>query len=795
MIEENNKQLLTRRKLLGSVGLAAGCGLVFDSKAGSVPDQNANGIGNFKVRHFDSLQSAKKSKDVQPGEWVFTAGYYRPGDGGAAGYRVIKDKQYIADEGEVAGFMNGCVGILSGVTQVHYRMFGAKGDGQNDDGVQMKRAHDFANKNKLPVEVISGEYWIVQTRNIEIKTPVYWGQSVFHINEIYNTKEPVFVISSDEAPISLLDNAALKKAVIEQLRPGVQQIEELSPYSNHLLWIRDDKDHIGNRYMESGGPKRKEELVYVENNGRLIGEVAWTFKDLTDLVAYPAERSYLTVEGGSFYLSGENHGNSREKLWYFHNGFVIKRSRTIVRNQWVGLDSNHGDIAMNPRSGFYFFSEVYDVTLENIRLVPWEYDRPGEGNDLYAGTYGIGGNRMLKTTFRNISAEGTRMHWGVFGTNMNKNFFVENCTLNRVDVHFHCWNLTIKDSRIGHKGITITGGGDLIIENTVCENNHFVNFRTDYGAKWDGNITIRNCRLRPDRPSETSVIRSVAADFNYGYPIGMGRNIFVENFIFDYTTVPETMHPCWLIRSSEFSKSSENDRSFFPSNICFSHVTVTGRTKGVRLINIPDPGGFLLSKPGASTEEMFEANAYLSFNNIQLEKAEGTENSLYHIQLSTPGGKASYDAHSLYPTIHVENCQSLAVDLGKAAVELLVENGSIDRIKGAEGQTLPGELTFSNCKFIPSFVKGGEHAYEVKAILGTSFINCTFHLPRNSEGVRDTFFFLKEIVMMNQTVFHNHLNSRLGKDVLGHLKKSKITLKKEFIERLKNHHELENQEV
>src|SRR5699024_580928 len=41
---------------------------------------------------------------------------------------------------------------------VTYEMFGVVGDGVNDDGVQIKRAHDFANTHNLPVYNPYGEY-------------------------------------------------------------------------------------------------------------------------------------------------------------------------------------------------------------------------------------------------------------------------------------------------------------------------------------------------------------------------------------------------------------------------------------------------------------------------------------------------------------------------------------------------------------------------------------------------------------------------------------------------------------
>jgi hypothetical protein len=71
----------------------------------------------------------------------------------------------------------------------------------------------------------------------------------------------------------------------------------------------------------------------------------------------------------------------------------------------------------------------------------------------------------------------------VFGSNLVKNFVVENSRLNRVDVHFHCWNLRISNSDIGFKGITVTGGGKLILENSSCAGNSFITFRNDFGSK------------------------------------------------------------------------------------------------------------------------------------------------------------------------------------------------------------------------------------------------------------------------------------------------------------------------
>ncbi|MBK8502830.1 MAG: hypothetical protein IPL46_11765 [Saprospiraceae bacterium] len=157
---------------------------------------------------------------------------------------------------------------------------------------------------------------------------------------------------------------------------------------------------------------------------------------------------------------------------------------------------------------------------------------------------------------------------------MMKNIYVEQCQINRFDVHFHLWNLTIKDSNIGNKGITITGGGKLLIENTRCQRNDFLNFRRDYGAKWDGEIIMRNCTLQPSSTGRVALMNFTADDFHYGYPIGIAHAIQVEDLLIDYSHATENIAPCWLFRTSDFSKTTEGDRLFFPGYINLKNIRV-----------------------------------------------------------------------------------------------------------------------------------------------------------------------------------------------------------------------------
>ena len=783
--------LIDRRKVLGALGVMA-CGLLPD-KALSAPINTIDQNEQVNILYFPSLIDAMKSADIKAGSVIGTLGYHKLGDGGSARYSIIKDSADLkSNGGDIVKFKGGWTGILIDVQWVNYKVFGALGDSVSDDGVQIKNAHDFANRNELPVINLNGEYWIEKTRRIEVKTSVQWGHSVFHIKEAYNTKAAVFNVMGYDQPVKISLNDSQKNNVVKSIKPGTQIIPELKEYKNHLILIKDEDDRIGFRSGEKykGQSRAKEELFYVEEDGKILGDIAWTFNGYTDLTAYPAEKSYLTIEGGTFYLSGDNPGKT--KIGYFQNGFSITRSRTLIKNQWVGLEDGKRDIAYNPRNGFYNFNCVYDTLLENIRLIPWEQDRPGKDNDVFAGTYGIGGNRMLNTTFRNITAEGTLLHWGVFGTNMNKNFRIENCRLNRVDVHFHCWNLTIKDSQIGNRGISITGGGDLVIENTQCENPRFVNFRRDFGGKWDGNISITNCKLKPSHSTETSILYFIAGNFDYRYPIGLARTIHVENFTVDYSNASDCDEKCWLIKASDFSVSDKGERLFFPKSIIFKNVFVEGRDKGVRIMELPDPQSYFISSSGSYDGSFIDYNSFIHFDSIQLEKIKKEEDNPNHLKINFNSMGNGYDRNSLYPKIQISNCNAFAGDFGEMVAGVLFENSSVNRVSVGSENKMPGELSFYNCKFLPFLLDSNEKPYHLSTKLGTTFLNCVFLAPREDDEIGYASLSLLDFMVVNKSVLYNHINSRLGNDVLKYYKSKGIKLSQEFIAMLKNHSDLED---
>lgn len=789
---------LSRRKALALIG-TGGALLAHSAAKGfaQTPASSPRSDSSAAPRRFATVAALKEADGLKAGEWVETSGYFQPGDGGNAVYQIKPAGEEKGNDGDIVAIKNGLTANLAESEAVNYRMFGASSDGKSDDGVAIKNAHAYASARNIPVVNLSGEYWIKETNYILITTNVHWGKSVFHIDESFNTpSRPRFAVRNDEAAKPIEFDEETKAAFLEKLKPGVQIIPELAPYAGCLISIADAEDRIGIRagpYSKRGWAR--EELFYVEEEGRIIGDVAWKFKNYTTLTATPCNKNYLVIEGGGFLYSGDNPGERSGT--YYHHGILIQRSRTIIRQQWMGLEPGRKDVSLTPRRGFYSLNRVYDVTLEDIRAMPWEQNRSDPAKDVPSGTYGIAGARMLHCTFRNLTAEGGWVSWGVFGTNLNKNFRLENCRLNRVDVHFHCWNLYISNCEIGVRGISVTGGGDLFIENTTRHGNHFVNFRRDYGAKWDGRVRIRGCTLRPSGNSVVSVLYHRMADFDYQYPIGFARSISIDDFVIDYRGAPASSSICWLINCPSFSRTKNNDRLFFPAFAEFRNIRVIERDQGIRLLHLPEPYHYDTNHSGGYDGVRFAGNSKLIFDNIHLEALtpkNPNDRETAHFVLGGEESAAYADDRALYPIIEFNNCSNLTASLHHCAATVAINRCSVNLVQTAG---LRGALSFTDCQIEPRIAALPANAalWPVDAPLGTRFTNCTIHAPNvggqpRPEQIKNFSFF-----EINGKVRHFHLNTTLGSDILAHLRQLKIKLNPDFIRRLASRHALEEDET
>jgi hypothetical protein len=709
---------------------------------------------------FDTVTSLQNANDLSVGMTVKTMGYYVVGDGGGAVY-VVQNSNATVDGGSVIALQNGLKAILVEPQAVNYKMFGALGNGVNDDGVQMKNAHNYANSLEIPVINLNGDYYVKATRGIQVKTNTNLGQTNIHIDEPKTppTKGYVFIINRKSSSYDL--DSSIFSSLISRLKKGQYIIHELQPYKGNLIRFEDANTIVCTR--DSGQTWTMQDFVFVDEAGKFVGEITWNFTNLTKVTVYPCDDNYLVFEGGNFYLSGNMTGTN-----YMQNGIYCTRSRVIIRNQVVRLKPGHADTAMIQRNGFYNFNYCYDVTLENIKLIPY-LTAP-------QSPYGIEGNTVLDIKLLNITAEGDTNYWGVMGTNLWKNVYITNCKLNRIDVHFHGWNWYIKDCKVGFKSINLSGGGDLIIENTTvtAQSNRFLEFRADYGSKWDGDIRIRQCRLVPQNTTnEVNILYFVpTSNRDFTYQCIFGRTIRVEDFTFDFTLIGDTGNIARLVQFPDMWQTG-TQRIQFPTEIQFKDVYVVGRNKGVRFFRYSYPHKVYVPKTGGIVDTNYvTTNAYVRLENIQTEKIVTTSKDVNnnHLCMYVLGTDTYTDSNCWYPKIEIINCQYLHLQPKTFIGRLILRDSSIFAVDLYEGGDARSVVHFINCDFKPELTDDGSNIL----YLGTpplyqpTFMNCIFHAPYY-DGTKRTDLaqtrYSAAFNLQTKQVFGVHINTRISSEI------------------------------
>lgn len=162
-----------------------------------------------------------------------------------------------------------------------------------------------------------------------------------------------------------------------------------------------------------------------------------------------------------------------------------------------------------PYYGFVFVYNAYNFTLSDSKLTghrTYYEDKPATASTgwqipepVAMGTYDFVLEYSSHITFKNVEqTTPTDLtdtgYWGIMSSNGTKNLTFDGCRINRFDAHRGFWNATLKDTYIGHS-FQVVGGGTLYVENvTKAGKSNFMTFRGDYGATFEGDIILKDCK-------------------------------------------------------------------------------------------------------------------------------------------------------------------------------------------------------------------------------------------------------------------------------------------------------------
>ncbi len=410
---------------------------------------------------------------------------------------------------------------------VTYEQFGAVGDGKTDDQNAIVAAHEYANKNHLPVLAREGaEYYIGGAKKIAvIQTDTDWSNARFIIDdsetESYST-EVFRIASANTEKITLPE--------LKTLKAGATNIGCTLPCDAMVIL----KNSTVRQFIRKGANENSgnpmQDVILVDKNGNIDPStpVLWDFDTITSITVKPHEEKALTLRGGIITTLA----NSIPDLGYYYRGIRVYRSNTVIDGLTHYVE-NEGATG-SPYYGIIIVHSVYDFTMKNCVLSGHKIYKKSE-NGVNRGTYDVTFDTSTHIKIENCSQVNDITDsslWGVFASNCCKNIELENCSFSRFDAHRGVCNVTIRNSEIGHQGINLIGQGTALIENTTVKNaTQFINLRNDYGSTFDGDIIIRDCTFAPKSSKEILLINGKnTGDWDFGYTCYLPRTVTIEGF-------------------------------------------------------------------------------------------------------------------------------------------------------------------------------------------------------------------------------------------------------------------------
>jgi hypothetical protein len=453
---------------------------------------------------------------------------------------------------------------------VDYEQFGAKGDGETDDMEAICAAHAYANTHRLPVKTKPDATYYIGPKALTaiIETDVDWSTTRFTIDDaaVENNKLACFHVQSVHKPYELK---------LQSLTRDQKQLDIAVEDNCYVIVTNANvKKFIRFGLNQNNGTDQTDCFV-LNKDGSITSPIDWDYEEITEAEARPIDQSVLKINGGIF-TTIANRGES--KYDYYSRGIDITRSNTVVDGvvHYIAGEVGHG----SPYRGFLNAMQCAYVTIQNCFVSAHKiYTTIGAaGEPVMMGSYDLHANsvvdfKLLNCRMNNIT-DPTR--WGVIATNFCKNISVENCIISRLDAHMGVsGTYTVKDSEIGWMGVKAIGRGLLTLDHVVSYGRSLVEFRSDYGSTWEGDVVIRDSKWIPSggghgTPELFAMRNNGMHDF--GYVCYMPQNVEITNLHIDDSNVPEDYDGLFLFTDPYGNKNqgqaSDNEIPPYPYVAC-----------------------------------------------------------------------------------------------------------------------------------------------------------------------------------------------------------------------------------
>ena len=446
----------------------------------------------------------------------------------AGAYRAVSDfwNYFSETKGEMS--KNGVSYNYSNA--IYYEDYGVKGDGKTDDSAAIKAAHDAANAAGKPVMASAGAtyYFGGQSKTVTVQTDTDWRGASFIVDDTNaaNPQSYIFDIRSKTSNYRL-EGLANLKAGADNLGVTFDTKSLVRLVNSKVIQYIRKGPNVNNGSSQS-------EVILVHPDGTIDQStpLLWDYETVTSAYVYPVDKETLTVRGGTFTTIANQEGTNHS---YYLRSIQIYRSNTVVK-ELTHYVTGEGEMGA-PYYGFVDVRYCDDVLVEDCVFSGHKtYKKIGNAGTLVEmGTYDITAMYATNVTFKGCTQANSyldRTYWGIMGSNYCKSLSYVDCVLSRFDAHSGVANASVIDSTLGWFGLSIIGFGTLLIENTTTYGNNLINFRSDYGSSWDGDVIIRNVVFIPKAGAGVDGVALFTGandgTHNFGYTCYLPKNIMID---------------------------------------------------------------------------------------------------------------------------------------------------------------------------------------------------------------------------------------------------------------------------
>lgn len=436
-------------------------------------------------------------------------------------------------------------------TRLTIEHFGGKSDPTFDSFPAFRKYVTFCNNSKTDIYIPQGNYLFkADGQRLDIYTSADFGSSNITLDLNGNKDFRMYLLPFNEDKfistsltlqneISLLEEiqTIVNNNLTDSSSSTINQLKNKYVY----LYVRSDQqttDRVETyRLGGNTNPSYYREYFFIDNFGNIQADF---YNNNLDLVVDNLPR--YTLEAYNFnqkrYLRGGKFNalyTATSETNYRYIGFYPQYICNIdIENIYYDLSQ-----VQNRTAGFIEPLNCFNITLADLSGKPANHTTISLDSSYTVSLTGCTNVNINNITVPDLHKQD---QWGTFVTHYCYNVKVSNSFLNRIDSHYRGWNYTIQDCKIGSKGMQLSGGGTLMISNTIVyDSSAFVTGRSDYVSEWEGDVIIKDCGLFANADTNCGIISVATAQdsinaFNFHpnrplYVIPcMGYNITIDGF-------------------------------------------------------------------------------------------------------------------------------------------------------------------------------------------------------------------------------------------------------------------------